>query len=152
MSEILLGQSYYPRFDAKITEEEQPYPPLGTLYAASYLRSRGYGVAVFDAMLAESEADWARALELEAPRFAVLYEDSFNYLSKMCLLRMRQAAFAMIEMARARGCTVIACGSDATDRAEVVYSGECCKDHRSSHGRRILDAFTERFREVSAGY
>ena len=26
------------------------------------------------------------------PRFAVIYEDSFNYLSKMCLLRMREAA------------------------------------------------------------
>ena len=35
------------------------------------------------------------------PRVAVLYEDNFNYLSKMCLLRMREAAFAMIGMARA---------------------------------------------------
>src|SRR5579884_1028684 len=94
----------------------QPYPPLGTLYAASYLRSRGSDVALFDAMLAESEDDWARALNRERPRFAVIYEDSFNYLSKMCLLRMREAAFRMIEMARARSCTVIVAGSDATDR------------------------------------
>ncbi len=118
MSEVLLGQSYYPRFDPKIWEAEQPYPPLGTLYAASYLRSRGYGVALFDAVLAESEAEWAQALDREKPRFAVLFEDNFNYLSKMCLLRMREAAFTMFAMARARGCTVLVCGSDATDHAE----------------------------------
>lgn len=92
-------------------------PPLGTLYAASYLRSRGYDVALFDAMLAESEAEWTAALDRERPRFAVLYEDNFNYLSKMCLLRMREAAFTMIRAALTRGCTVIVAGSDATDHA-----------------------------------
>src|ERR1041385_4192505 len=96
----------------------QPYPPLGTLYAASYLRSRGYDVALFDAMLAESEIEWDQALLRNKPRIAVLYEDNFNYLSKMCLLRMRQAAFAMIGMARQRGCTVVVAGSDATDHAQ----------------------------------
>ena len=117
MSEILLGQSYFLRFDSKLWAAQQPYPPLGTLYAAGYLRQRGYSVSVFDAMLAESEDEWDQALEAHRPRFAVLYEDNFNYLSKMCLLRMRQAAFTMIEMARKRGCTVIAAGADATDNA-----------------------------------
>jgi len=118
MSEVLFGQSYYLRFDPKLWAAMQPYPPLGTLYAASYLRQRGYQVALFDAMLAESEADWEQALDHHRPRFAVLYEDNFNYLSKMCLLRMRQAAFTMIEMARTRGCTVVVGGSDATDHAD----------------------------------
>ena len=54
---------------------------------------------LFDAMLAASEAEWADALDLHRPRFAVIYEDSFNYLSKMCLLRMREAAFTMIDAA-----------------------------------------------------
>jgi anaerobic magnesium-protoporphyrin IX monomethyl ester cyclase len=117
MSEILFGQSYYLRFDPKLWQAMQPYPPLGSLYAASYIRSRGYQVALFDAMLAEGEAEWAKALEVETPRFAVLFEDNFNYLSKMCLLRMRQAAFTMLTEAHRRGCTVIACGSDAADHA-----------------------------------
>ena len=34
----LLGQSYYLRFDPKLWAAMQPYPPLGTLYAASVLR------------------------------------------------------------------------------------------------------------------
>jgi anaerobic magnesium-protoporphyrin IX monomethyl ester cyclase len=118
MSAILLGQSYYLRFDPKLWDAMQPYPPLGTLYAASYLRAYGYEVALFDAMLAESEEEWAQALDEHHPRFAVLYEDNFNYLSKMCLLRMREAAFKMIGMAKARRCVVIVAGADASDHTE----------------------------------
>jgi anaerobic magnesium-protoporphyrin IX monomethyl ester cyclase len=117
MTEILLGQSYFLRFDPKLWQQMQPYAPLGTLYAASSLRQHGYGVALFDAMLAESEQEWDSALQHSQPKFAVLYEDNFNYLSKMCLLRMRQAAFSMIDMAQKRGCTVILCGADASDHS-----------------------------------
>ena len=115
MTQILLGQSYFLRFDPKLWEAMQPYPPLGTMYAASWLRQHGYEVALFDAMLAESEDEWAMALDAHKPQYTILYEDNFNYLSKMCLLRMREAAFQMIEMAKQRGCTVILCGADATD-------------------------------------
>jgi len=117
MADILFGQSYYLRFDAKMWRMGQPYPPLGTLYAASALRARGYDVALFDATLAASEAAWAEALDRHRPRYAVIYEDQFNYFSKMCLLRMREAAFAMIRMAKERGCQIIVSGSDATDHA-----------------------------------
>ncbi len=122
MSDVLLGQSYFLRFDAKLWEAMRPYPPLGSLYAASYLRSLGYEVAFFDAMLAESETAWGSALDRERPRFAVLYEDNFNYLSKMCLSRMREAAFQMIGMAQERGSTVIVAGSDASDHAEMYLA------------------------------
>lgn len=118
MTQILLGQSYFLRFDPKLWDAMQPYPPLGTLYAASYLRQHGYEVALFDAMLAESEEEWADSLDEHQPQYAIIYEDNFNYLSKMCLLRMREAAFKMIQMAKSRGCTVILCGADATDHAE----------------------------------
>jgi radical SAM superfamily enzyme YgiQ (UPF0313 family) len=121
MTDILFGQSYYLRFDPKLWEAGQPYPPLGTLYAAAYLRARGYDVGLFDAMLAESEAEWGAALDHHQPRFAVLFEDNFNYLSKMCLLRMRQAAFEMIALAKARGCCVILCGADATDHSVKYF-------------------------------
>jgi len=118
MTRVLLGQSYYLRFDPKLWAAMQPYPPLGALYAAADLRRHGHEVALFDAMLEDSEERWAEALAVHQPEVAVLFEDNFNYLSKMCLLRMREAAFRMIAMARARGCTTIVCGSDATDNAE----------------------------------
>ncbi|HOU41269.1 MAG TPA: radical SAM protein [Promineifilum sp.] len=124
MVDILFGQSYYLRFDPKLWAAQQPYPPLGTLYAAAVMRQAGYSVALFDAMLAESEAEWAAALDAHQPRFAVIYEDNFNYLSKMCLLRMREAAFTMSAMAAARGCVVIVAGSDASDHsAAYLRSG-----------------------------
>jgi len=119
MSDVLLGHSYYLRFDPKLWATMQPYPPLGTLYAAGYLRERGHDVAVFDAMLASSEADWDEALTRHRPRYAVLFEDNFNYLSKMCMQRMREAAVRMIRNARSQGCTVIVCGADATDHPGV---------------------------------
>ena len=122
MTQILFGQSYFLRFDPKLWEAMQPYPPLGTLYAASTLRQHGYEVTLFDAMLAESEEEWAKALDIHQPQYAILYEDNFNYLSKMCLLRMREAAFTMIGMAKARGCTVILCGADATDHYEMYLA------------------------------
>ena len=40
MTDVLLGQSYYLRFDPKLFAAMQPYPPLGTLYAAAYQRRR----------------------------------------------------------------------------------------------------------------
>jgi anaerobic magnesium-protoporphyrin IX monomethyl ester cyclase len=121
MTTVLLGQSYYMRFDPKEWEGMKPYPPLGTLYAASYLRERGYEVRLFDSMLAETEAEWAAALDRDKPQFAIIYEDSFNYLSKMCLSRMREAAFTMLAAANERGIPVLVSSSDATDHSEKYF-------------------------------
>jgi anaerobic magnesium-protoporphyrin IX monomethyl ester cyclase len=123
MIDVLFGQAYFLRFDPKLWDAQQPYAPLGTLYAAAAVRARGYSVALFDAMLAQSEADWTVSLALHRPRFAVIYEDSFNYLSKMCLLRMREAAMTMIAAARSRGATVIVAGSDASDHPGLYLDG-----------------------------
>ncbi len=121
MTKVLFGQSYYQHFDPKEHEAMKPYPPLGTLYAASYIRRRGYEVALFDAMLASSEQEWASALKQHKPDIAVIYEDGFNYLSKMCLTRMREAAFVMSEAAKEQGCTVLISGSDATDHKQKYF-------------------------------
>lgn len=118
MVDVLFGQSYFLRFDRKLWDAMQPYPPLGTLYAAAYARERGYRVALFDAMLAESTHEWDEAIKRHKPVCACLYEDNFNYLSKMCLLKMRQAAVEMIDLAKRQGCQVIMCGADATDHAD----------------------------------
>ena len=119
MPDVLIGQAYYLRFDAKLWRAQQPYAPLGALYAAAGLRAQGHTVALFDAMLAQSEAEWTTALDRERPKIAIVYEDSFNYLSKMCLLRMRQAAQTMTAAAKARGCAVLVSGSDATDHPDT---------------------------------
>jgi anaerobic magnesium-protoporphyrin IX monomethyl ester cyclase len=124
--DCLIGQAYFLRFDPKSWDAQQPYAPLGALYAAAVVRERGYRVALFDAMLAQSEDEWIASLDAHAPRVAVLYEDSFNYLSKMCLLRMRDAALTMIDAARARGIPVIVSGSDATDHPATYLDRGAC--------------------------
>ena len=118
MTSVLVGQSYFLRFDPKLWRAMRPYPPLGSLYAVGELRARGHDVSFFDAVLATSEDEWDAALARHRPRVAMLFEDSFNYLSKMCLLRMREAAFRMLGMAAARGCVTVVCGSDATDNRQ----------------------------------
>ncbi|MGB7340510.1 MAG: radical SAM protein [Phototrophicaceae bacterium] len=118
MTDILFGQSYYLRFDQKLWDAMQPYPPLGTLYAASYMREQGYEVGLFDAMLAENTQQWQASLVVHQPKYAVIFEDNFNYLSKMSLLRMRQAAFEMIDYAKQQGCIIIVAGADMTDHTQ----------------------------------
>src|SRR5215216_129121 len=121
MADILLAHSYFLKYDPKQLQKMRPYAPLATLYAASALRARGYSVALFDAMLAEGENEFARALEQHQPRVVALYEDSFNFLSKMCLSRMREAACHMSELAHARGATVLAAGPDVSDHPELYF-------------------------------
>jgi len=118
MVDVLLTHSYHLFYDRKQVRKMQPYPPLGTLYAAALLRERGYSVAVFDAMLEDPERGFPEALEWHRPRIVAIYEDNFNFLSKMCLSRMRQVAFGMGDAARAAGATVVVNGSDPSDHIE----------------------------------
>lgn len=97
------------------------YAPLGTLYAAAYVMQKGYSAALFDTMLADSEEDLKASLELHKPKYMVIYDDTFNYLTKMCLTRMREAAFRMSEIAKEFGCTVIVSGSDSVDHLEKYF-------------------------------
>ena len=122
MLSILVGHSYFLRFDPKQFQRGKPYPPLATLQVAAILRRSGHRVALFDAMLAEGLEDYARCLQEQAPQLLVLYEDNFNFLSKMCLGAMRRAACEMIGTARERGARVIVAGSDASDAPDAYLS------------------------------
>jgi len=132
MLSILIGHSYFQQFDRKQVERCKPYPPLATLQVAALLRRQGHRVGFFDAMLAESEAAFEQALHRDQPELVLLYEDNYNFLTKMCLARMREACLTMIRMSRSQGARVIVAGSDASDApqaylaagADVVLRGE----------------------------
>jgi anaerobic magnesium-protoporphyrin IX monomethyl ester cyclase len=119
MQKILFTHSYFLRFDPKQWATGQPYAPLGTLYAAAYMRSNGFPASFYDTMFAHSPTEIKPIIEAELPDIFVIYDDGFNYLTKMCLQNMREAAFAMIHIAKANGCTVIVSSSDSTDRFEL---------------------------------
>lgn len=122
MTDILLAHSFFLNNDPKQVEKMRPYAPLGTLYAASHLRQRGFSVALFDAMLAAGEEEFSALLETHSPRLVIFYEDQFNFLNKMCLAHSRQAACRMSRAARARGVQVIAAGSDVSDHPEPYFA------------------------------
>jgi anaerobic magnesium-protoporphyrin IX monomethyl ester cyclase len=118
MKNILFSHSYYLRFDPKQWATGQPYPPIGTLYAAALMRENGCNVSFFDTMFAHAPEDIIPSLEKNNPDLFVLYDDGFNYLTKMCLTNMRDAAFKMIKLAKENGCTVIVSSSNSTDHYE----------------------------------
>jgi anaerobic magnesium-protoporphyrin IX monomethyl ester cyclase len=132
MLSILLGHSYFLRLDPKQWQRAKPYPPLATLQVAARLRALGHRVDFFDAMLADGIGEYERQLHRLEPQIVLLYEDNYNFLTKMCLERMREAACRMIALAKRAGARVIAAGSDATDApkpylaagADAVLAGE----------------------------
>src|ERR1039458_4232514 len=73
MADVLLTHSYHLYYDRKQMRKMQPYPPLGTLYAAALLRSAGLSVTVFDTMLNDPGAGFQAALEQHRPRIVVVY-------------------------------------------------------------------------------
>lgn len=119
MSRILICNSYFYYLDSKQWKTGKPYPPLGTLYAAAVLRNEGHEVFFFDNSLKKSTAKFSDYLGKVSPDALVVYEDGFNYLTKMCLTNMRQAAFEMAGMAHNYNIPVIISGSDSTDNAEL---------------------------------
>lgn len=96
----------------------EPYPPLMTITAAALMRQEGYEVELFDVGLRENIDDLEQVLKSFKPDYFVIFDDGFNYLTKMCLTAMREAAFAMQKQASDSGAIVITCSSDSTDHAE----------------------------------
>jgi anaerobic magnesium-protoporphyrin IX monomethyl ester cyclase len=121
MSTVLFTHSYFYRLDPKQWRFKQPYPPLATILAAAVVREAGFKASLFDASLAEGPADVTAFLQREHPKYFVIYDDGFNYLTKMCLTNMRQAAQQVANKAKRLGCTVIICSSDSTDHYEKYF-------------------------------
>lgn len=132
MNRVLFTHSYFLRLDPKQWKQQQPYAPLGTITAAALVRQYGYDTAVYDTMFARRPEDIQPILQSWSPDVVVIYDDGFNYLTKMCLTNMRDAAFKLIESARWYGCKVIVSSSDSTDHyeeylergADIVLLGE----------------------------
>ena len=131
--DVLLTHSYHLYYDRKQAERQQPYPPLGTMYAAALVREAGFSVAIFDTMIENPDTEFQQALAHYRPRVVVVCEDSFNFLSKMCLSRMREVSFKMSQEAAQAGVPIIVHGSDSSDQVHAylengfwaVLLGEC---------------------------
>ncbi len=112
---VLFAPSYFLRLDPKQWRAGKPYPPLATLYALAAVRAAGHEAELFDTQFASGGSDLEPALERFRPDLLVLYDDDFNWLTKMCLSVMQREALVMLGLARARGLRVAVHGSDASD-------------------------------------
>jgi anaerobic magnesium-protoporphyrin IX monomethyl ester cyclase len=119
VARVLFAHGHLLRNDSKQYAIGKPYPPLATLFAAAHVRSLGHAVALYDPTLDESTRGFSAAVDRAGADVVVLYDDSFNWFTKMCLSRMREAALGMIREARARGLKVIVAGHDAADDPET---------------------------------
>lgn len=115
MADILLTHSYFLHFDPKQLKNGTPYPPLATLFAASFLQQSKHNVAFHDTMFKQDASHIEEVIKTHQPKLFVVYDDGFNYLTKMCLTNMRDAAFEMITIAKKYGCKVAISSSDSTD-------------------------------------
>jgi anaerobic magnesium-protoporphyrin IX monomethyl ester cyclase len=121
MKNVLFTHSYFYKRDSKQWKFKQPYPPLGTITAAAVVRNAGFNVALSDSNLKDSWNDISSAIRTHQAKYVVIYDDGFNYLTKMCLTIMREAAFQMARVAKKMGCTVVVCTSDAADHYEKYF-------------------------------
>ena len=132
MAQVLLTHTYFLHLDPKQERKMEPYPPLATLYAAAVLQEAGHTVLFHDTVFDQHTDIVCKWISRYSNQTLVIYDDGFNYLTKMCLVNMREACFAMIRTAKAYGHRVIVSSSDATDHtaeylrtgADVVIIGE----------------------------
>lgn len=129
---ILLTNSYRYWADKKQWKAKQCYPPYGTAWAAALLKQEGYQVDFLDHHLRKDARDYIDALFALRPDMVIIYDDQFNYLTKMCLQHQRAFALELIQAAASLSIPAIVYNSDAQDfpleylqaGAQFVLKGE----------------------------
>ncbi|MBS3783576.1 MAG: B12-binding domain-containing radical SAM protein [Anaerolineae bacterium] len=109
MSDFMLVNPLFLHSDPVESRLMTPYFPLGLLYLAATVREAGYEVSIFDAMFAENDDAFLRALARECPQTV-----GFGVLTTV-----RQAALRLAALAKAWGATVIVGGADPTGRPDL---------------------------------
>ena len=122
---ILIGQSYFRILDEKESKRNMPYPPLGSLYAAAVLKKAGHEVMLYDAMLGKSVSEFIEIINDVRPDLLLIYDDEFNYLTKMCLSKMRDSAVSAVQSAKEFSVPVVVYSSDAADFPDQYLKAGC---------------------------
>jgi anaerobic magnesium-protoporphyrin IX monomethyl ester cyclase len=116
---ILISHSYFLNFDSKEAAIKKPYPPLASITLAAWIKQElELEVNFYDVMFDGDESGLIQAIETIQPDVFILYDDDFNFLTKMCLENMRNAILKMMEKIDKKG-LFIAHSSDASDQAEL---------------------------------
>ena len=140
--DILLTHGYFLNEDLHEQGVMRPYPPLGILYISSYLKGRGFDVAIFDTTFSSYRA-FEEFIERERP----------SLVGFSCNLMTRHSVLEMIRLCKARGCMVVLGGPEPVNYAEeyllrgadavIVGEGERTLEelllHLAKHGPVRMD-------------
>lgn len=88
--DILLAHGYFMYEDPHEQKVMKPYPPLGILYLSSYLKSKGFGVSVFDSTFS-SINEFCALVARKRPPIVGIYT---NLMTKFNVLTMIKACKA----------------------------------------------------------
>lgn len=101
MTDLLLTHGYFLYEDPKEMQILKPYVPLGLLYICAHLRSKGFGVEVFDTTFSTME-ELKRYLQSERPSVLGIYAN----------LMTRKKVVEILQVARLAGWTNIVGGPE----------------------------------------
>lgn len=111
--DILLSHGYFIAEDEHEKQIMKPYPTLGLLYVSSYLKERGFDVALFDSTF-EDVASFSTYVHRVKPGVVGLY----------CNLMTKQNVLRMMAICRQVGATVILGGPEPISyAAEYLRAG-----------------------------
>jgi anaerobic magnesium-protoporphyrin IX monomethyl ester cyclase len=155
---IFIGQIYFRILDPKEQNRSMPYPPLGPIILATKLKDEGFEVDFFDAMISSDPDEIFNKIQSSQPDLILLYDDEFNYLTKMSLLNMRENSFKILSFCKQRELPVLVYTSDAIDHPEVYLTsgadgvifgeGEIVVDHFLTLNSNIIDIKSLKFEAV----
>lgn len=118
---VFLTHSYFYQLDPKQWNNNTPYPPLGTITALAQIEQINVKTTFYDTALDAGPSLCIKELEKTQPDIVIIYDDGFNYLTKMCLTNMRHACFEIISAAKGIKANVIVCSSDSTDQFKMYH-------------------------------
>ena len=100
---ILISHSYFLFLDPKEAANRKPYPPLATLLLAALIKQElGINAIFYDVMFDRDEKSLVEFINSINPDLVIIYDDDFNFLTKMCLENMRQAIFRALKQVKTR--------------------------------------------------
>lgn len=122
MADVLLANAYSMSVDPNERRFKKPYPPLGMLYVASFLRENGLDVKVYDGTFQSGRESYRELIKKSRPDWVGIYATNI----------VHDLALKMGEIAKSYGAKVMAGGPDPTINAgeyldagiDVVVLGE----------------------------
>jgi radical SAM superfamily enzyme YgiQ (UPF0313 family) len=146
---IVISHSYYLYYDPKEAANRKPYPPLASLTLAGWIKEKlNIDVDFYDVMFDKDESGLADYLNHTKPDIFILYDDDFNFLTKMCLENMRNGIHNALSRVEKKG-LFIAHGSDASDQAgKYLKAGFDIVVHRNAE-KVVVDIIDEYHKDHS---